>query len=173
MAISVTPTFLGTIKMLTGKFVNRVMLAVTGLVDSATAAGLTITTTASVGGALTGGTIDVAGSGYAVGQLVLVAGGVGGFFIVTGTTTPTSGVPSTIALYGSGGTGYTGSTGASTTSINSVPHGLPTTPQIANLVPGGPTAWGMPTPPDATNVYVEVASGGATAGTINVEYGRP
>ena len=168
MAIVVTPTNLGTIKMLDGKFVNRASLAVTGLVSSATASGLTITTTAS-GGALTGGTIDAAGTGYLTGQLVAVAGGTGGYFVVTAQT---GGVPSAIALY-SGGSGYTGATGAATTASNSVPHGLPTTPQIVNPVPGVGGLWTQTIPADATNIYINVASGGATAGTINVEFGRP
>jgi hypothetical protein len=168
MAIDVTPTFLGTIKMLTGKFVNRVSLAVTGLLSSATATGLTITTTAS-GGALTGGTIDAAGTGYATGQVVAVAGGSGGFFIVTAQS---GGVPSAIALF-KPGTGYTGATGAATVASNAVPHGLPTPPQVVNLNPGVGGGWGQTIPADATNIYVNVVSGGATDGTINVEYGRP
>ena len=92
MAISVTRTNLGTIRMLDGKFVNRASLAVTGL----TAA-----------------------------------------------------------------------------SANTVPHGLPTTPQTVNLVPGANGLWGQTSAVDATNIYVTVGTGGATAGTINVEYGRP
>lgn len=92
MAIVVTPKFLGTIKMLNGKFVNRVALAVTGL---------------------------TAGS------------------------------------------------------ANTIPHGLPTPPQTVNPVPGALGLWGQTSPADATNIYLTVGGGGATAGTINVEYGRP
>ena len=168
MAIGVTPSFHGTLKLLNGKFVNRVQLAITGLVTSATATGLTITTTVAAG-AITAGTIDAAGTGYATGQLVAVAGGTGGFFVVTAQT---GGVPSAIALY-AGGSGYTTATGAATVSSNSVPHGLPTTPQITNLVAGVGGLWTQAAPADATNLYINVASGGSTSGWANVEYGRP
>jgi hypothetical protein len=71
--------------------------------------GLTISTTVS-GGAITGGTIDVAGNGYTTGQVVYVAGGFGGSFTIS---SQTGGVPSAISL-NRGGSGYTATTGAAT-----------------------------------------------------------
>jgi hypothetical protein len=64
-------------------------------------------------------------------------------------------------------------TGLTAASANTIPHGLPTTPQMVNLVPGANGLWGQTSAADATNIYVTVGTGGATAGTINVEYGRP
>jgi hypothetical protein len=168
MAIGVATSYHGTRTLLNGKFMNAGTLTITGLVTSATASGLTITTTVAAG-VITGGTIDAAGTGYATGQLVGVAGGTGGFFVVTAQT---GGVPSAIALY-AGGSGYTAATGATTTSSNAVPHGLPTTPQIVNLVPGVGGLWTQAAPADAANLYINVASGGSTSGWANVEYGRP
>jgi hypothetical protein len=167
MAIGVTLKSHGTRTLLNGKFMNAGTLTISGLVTSATATGLTITTTV-VSGAITAGVIDAAGTGYSTGQIVGVAGGTGGFFVVTAQT---GGVPSAIALY-AGGSGYTTATGAATVSSNSVPHGLPTTPQIVNLVAGVGGLWTQAAPADATNLYINVASGGSASGWANVEYGR-
>ena len=168
MAIVVTLKSHGTRTLLNGKFMNAGTLTISGLLAGNTASGLTITTTVA-GGAITGGTIDAAGTGYPTGAIVGVAGGTGGLFIVTAQT---GGVPSAIALY-AGGTGYTAATGAATTASNSVPHGLPTTPQIVNLVAGVGGLWTQAAPADATNLYINVAAAGSTSGWANVEYGRP
>ena len=170
MSISVALSNTRTLRQLNGKHTNLSLLTVSGLSTEATATGLTINTTA-VGGKLTAGTIAVAGTGYTVGQLVGVAGGTGGLFTVTGTTTPSSGIPNAIALYAAG-TGYTSASPAATVSYNSIPHGLPTTPTIVDFQPQSATSWGMPVVPDATNIYVDVPTSGSTSGWITAFYGR-
>jgi len=64
-------------------------------------------------------------------------------------------------------------TGLTAAAANTIPHGLPTIPVIVNPVPGASGLWGQTQAADATNIYITVGTGGATAGTINVEYGRP
>lgn len=54
------------------------------------------------------------------------------------------------------------------TGANTIPHGLGTVPQKVSLNPGAAGLWGTTQPADATNVYVTVGTGGATAGWINV-----
>jgi len=53
---------------------------------------------------------------------------------------------------------------------NAVPHGLPSTPIGVSYSPGAFGLWGQTQPPDKTNLYITVGSGGATAGTAYVEY---
>ena len=51
---------------------------------------------------------------------------------------------------------------------NLIPHNLPFTPNGAlNLRPGAAGKWGETQKPDATNFYITVGSGGATAGRID------
>jgi hypothetical protein len=93
---------------------------------------LTITTTAS-SGALTGGIIDVPGTGYVAGQLVSVAGGTGGLFTVV---TAAGGIPSVIALV-AGGSGYTSTTGAATTALPTPVWGT----SIGDITADGTVNW--------------------------------
>lgn len=53
---------------------------------------------------------------------------------------------------------------------NTLPHGLPAAPQRVTYRPGAAGGWGETSAPDAANLYVTVGTGGATAGTIDVEY---
>jgi hypothetical protein len=53
---------------------------------------------------------------------------------------------------------------------NVIPHGLPSAPLTASYEPGAGGGWGETSPPDATNLYITVAAGGATAGTVYAEY---
>ena len=52
---------------------------------------------------------------------------------------------------------------------NTVAHGLPYTPRRISLRPGANGLWGETQTPDATNVYITVGTGGATAGTVDYE----
>jgi len=52
---------------------------------------------------------------------------------------------------------------------NTVPHGLPFTPSMLRLRPGAAGLWGETQPPDDTNVYITVGTGGATGGIIDCE----
>jgi hypothetical protein len=61
-------------------------------------------------------------------------------------------------------------TGLTAAAANTIPHGLPRTPQQVVLVPGANGLWGQTSPADATNIYVTVGTGGATAGTIYAKY---
>lgn len=61
-------------------------------------------------------------------------------------------------------------TGLTAGAANTIPHGLPGTPIAVDYRPGANGLWGETQAPDATNIYVTVGSGGATAGTIEVEY---
>lgn len=58
-------------------------------------------------------------------------------------------------------------TGLTAAAANTIPHGLPFTPSRISLRPGALGLWGETSVPDATNCYVTVGTGGATAGTIN------
>lgn len=53
-------------------------------------------------------------------------------------------------------------------SANTIPHTLPFTPRKLSLRPGANGGWGETQAPDATNIYITVGSGGATAGKIDV-----
>jgi hypothetical protein len=53
---------------------------------------------------------------------------------------------------------------------NTIPHGLPATPQTVDLNPSALGLWGETSVADATNIYVTVGTGGATGGWINVTY---
>ena len=57
---------------------------------------------------------------------------------------------------------------------NTIPHGLPGTPQQIDMLPGSngtfPGGWGLSAGPDGTNIYVVVANNGATSGTFNAQY---
>jgi len=64
-------------------------------------------------------------------------------------------------------------TGLTAGAANTIPHGLPTTPTVIGLVPGANGLWAQTQAADATNIYLTVGSGGATAGNITVIYGRP
>lgn len=59
-------------------------------------------------------------------------------------------------------------TGLTAASANTIPHGLPFTPRKVSLRPGATGLWGETSVPDATNIYVTVGTGGATAGHIDV-----
>lgn len=66
-------------------------------------------------------------------------------------------------------------TGLTAGSNNTVAHGLPAIPFKVTLATLSLTAseaglWGEAKAADSTSIYVAVASGGATAGTIYVEY---
>lgn len=61
-------------------------------------------------------------------------------------------------------------TGLTAASANTVPHGLPRAPRKVTLVPGASGLWGETSAADATNIYITVGTGGATAGTAYVEY---
>ncbi len=61
-------------------------------------------------------------------------------------------------------------TGLTANAANTIPHGLPRVPRRVSLRPGAAGLWGETSAPDATNIYVTVGAGGATAGTIDVEY---
>lgn len=50
---------------------------------------------------------------------------------------------------------------------NTVPHGLAFTPRNIGLRPGAGGLWGETSAPDATNIYITVGSGGATAGVVD------
>jgi hypothetical protein len=50
---------------------------------------------------------------------------------------------------------------------NIIPHGLPTTLERITLRPGAAGGWGETRVPDAVNLYITVATGGATSGTID------
>lgn len=60
-------------------------------------------------------------------------------------------------------------TGLTAASANTIPHTLPFTPRKISLRPGANGLWGETSVPDATNIYVTVGTGGATAGHIDVE----
>lgn len=53
---------------------------------------------------------------------------------------------------------------------NVVPHGLPAAPFSVFYDPGATGLWGETQPPDQTNLYITVGSGGATSGTAYVQY---
>jgi hypothetical protein len=59
--------------------------------------------------------------------------------------------------------------GLTAASANTIPHGLPFTPKKISLRPGANGLWGETSIPDATNIYITVGTGGATAGTIDYE----
>ena len=61
-------------------------------------------------------------------------------------------------------------TGLTAGAANTIPHGLPRVPRRVSLRPGALGLWGETSAPDATNINVTVGAGGATAGTIDVEY---
>lgn len=61
-------------------------------------------------------------------------------------------------------------TGLTAAAANTIPHGLPRTPRKVILVPSALGLWGETSAADATNIYVTVGTGGATAGKIYVEY---
>lgn len=52
---------------------------------------------------------------------------------------------------------------------NTVPHGLPYTPHSPIFRPGANGLWGETAVADATNLYITVGTGGATAGIVDVE----
>jgi hypothetical protein len=60
-------------------------------------------------------------------------------------------------------------TGLTAASANTIPHGLPFTPNRISLRPGALGLWGETQAPDSTNIYITVGTGGATAGTIDYE----
>ncbi len=60
-------------------------------------------------------------------------------------------------------------TGLTASSANTIPHGLPFTPTKVSLRPGANGLWAETSIPDATNCYITVGGGGATAGTIDLE----
>jgi len=53
---------------------------------------------------------------------------------------------------------------------NVVPHGLPSIPISVSYDAGATGAWGETQPPDATNLYITVNSGGAASGNAYVQY---
>ncbi len=53
---------------------------------------------------------------------------------------------------------------------NTVPHGLVAAPLRVTYRPGAGGLWGETSAPDATNLYITVGTGGATSGTVDVEY---
>lgn len=57
-------------------------------------------------------------------------------------------------------------TGLTAASANTIPHNLPFTPSIVIMAPGANGLWGQTQAPDATNIYITVGTGGATAGTV-------
>lgn len=52
---------------------------------------------------------------------------------------------------------------------NTVPHGLPRTPKFY-FYGAQPLGWSEQAVPDATNIYIAVATGGATSGTVVIIY---
>lgn len=68
------------------------------------------------------------------------------------------------------GRGSLAITGLTAGQANTIPHGLPRKPFHVGLRPGANGLWGETQAPDATNIYVTVGNGGATAGTIDVDY---
>lgn len=61
-------------------------------------------------------------------------------------------------------------TGLTAGAANTIPHGLPATPMRLSLRPGAAGLWGETQAPDGTNIYITAGVGGATAGTVDVEY---
>ena len=61
-------------------------------------------------------------------------------------------------------------TGLTAASANTVPHGLPAVPVWTDIEAGALGLWGETNPPDATNIYITVGTGGATNGYANVQY---
>jgi hypothetical protein len=172
MAISVTATSKKTLTQLNGKFLNMALLAVNGLANAGINLALNVTAAAGVPTAVAIGT---AGTGYTTGQVVSITqgGASGGFAVVTAQS---GGVPSAVALLSVPGitpAGYTTANGLATVSGISVPHGLPEPPIEWALNPGPGSGWGTMAPPDATNFYIILGSGGAAYGWITAFYGRP
>lgn len=60
-------------------------------------------------------------------------------------------------------------TGLTAAGANTIPHGLPFIPSRLSLRPGALGLWGETSAPDATNIYITVGTGGATAGVIDYE----
>lgn len=60
--------------------------------------------------------------------------------------------------------------GLTAASANTVPHGLPSTPQTVDLEAGAAGLWGETQVWDGTNIYITVGTGGATSGWANVQY---
>lgn len=60
-------------------------------------------------------------------------------------------------------------TGLTAGGANTVPHGLPFTPSKLGFRPGANGLWGETQAPDATNIYITVGGGGATAGKADYE----
>ena len=61
-------------------------------------------------------------------------------------------------------------TGLTAAAPNVVPHGLPSAPLTVSYDPSALGGWGETQPPDTTNLYITVETGGATSGTVFVEY---
>jgi hypothetical protein len=53
---------------------------------------------------------------------------------------------------------------------NVVPHGLPSVPISVLYDPGATGLWGETQPADGSNLYITVATGGATSGSAYVQY---
>jgi len=88
----------------TTSFVFDVLNAPTGTIGvTAGGSGLTLNTTVLIGGIISLVTINVAGSGYAAGDIVLISGGGGNAFAKI--MAVNGGVPNAVSLY-HGGTGY-------------------------------------------------------------------
>lgn len=172
MALTVAASFYKTLTQLNGKFINAALLAINGMASAGT--GLTVNITAASGVPATIA-INVAGTGYATGQLFSItqSSAAGGIGIVTAQS---SGIPSAVALFaGSQPTpvGYSTANALATVSAISVPHGLPEMPIEFAVNPGPGGGWGVIAPPDATNFYIVLAGSGATYGWITAFYGRP